>query len=188
MTDTTETPICPECQKNDRIYKVSQIYMESLTVFNKKEDHPILSALFKDKDDNVELPSPYSHDFMRMFAPPSGKNEMIRALHPDLIVGFFTAAILFLLYSAYDQQRSIILPSMIVLVPAYVLYFIFRKGAIKKYKDNVADSKGEVVSVEQAIAIWMKLYFCARDGVVIEPETGKILPLDEMKRYLLRGK
>jgi hypothetical protein len=188
MTGNIESPICPECHRKDKVFKISQIYMESLTVFNKKDPHPVLTAMFINQDENVALPSPYSHEFTRVFAPPSGKTEIVRALHPDLIIGVFSAAILFLLYMAYNQNQAVILPSLFVLVPAYVLYFVFRKAAIQKYNDTMAEDKGEVRSVEQAIGEWMKLYYCARDGVVIEPESGKNMRLDEMKRFLLRGK
>jgi len=182
------TPICPECQKNDKVFKVSQIYKESVTIFNKKENHPALTGMFINKGENAALPNPYRTDFTRLFAPPTGRGEIIRAIHPDLIAGVLSIAGLYLLYSAYTQQPSALLPSGIVLALVYIVYFIFRKNVIQKYNLSQAESKEEVVSVEQAIFVWMKLYYCARDGLVIEPESGKQMPLDEMKKYLLRGK
>jgi hypothetical protein len=186
MIGENEPLVCPKCMKNDLVFKVNQLYKESITIFDKHDPHPELEKLGAHKNESVPLPSPYSHEFTHLFAPPSGKNDFIRALHPDLVTGVLAAAGLFLVYTAYQQLPSALLPVLITLIVALVVYLIFRKTALIRYQEIMSENNEEVVSVEQAISLWMKLYYCSRDGLVFDPESGRNMPLEDMKKYLLR--
>ena len=134
------------------------------------------------------LPSPNSHEFTHLFTPPAGKTDFIRPIHPDIIMGVVFAIVFFLVYMVYAQMPQVIYYAVPVVVVAIVIYSILRKNAVQSYQESIAEVSGPVFSQEHVVEIWMKLYYCARDGLVIEPESGKIMRLDQMKPYLLRGK
>jgi hypothetical protein len=107
-------------------------------------------------------------------------------LHPDIVAVVLTAAGLFFVYEAYTQMPPALIPIVIVLVLGILVYFYYRKASVKKYDEMMAESNEETVSMDQAIALWMKLYYCGRDGLVFDPESNRHIPLDEMKKFLLR--
>lgn len=188
MMDEQEIiPMCPHCEKSDRMFKVNRIYLESLTVFEKKEPHPILNELVLNKDDIVPLPNIYGHEFTRLFSPPSGKSEILRILHPDIMILVFGTVLLFFLYNAYIQQPSMTIPLLVILGISIVVYFIFRGKLIEKYENGKNSEKESYVTVEQAVGRWMKLYYCARDGIVVDVERNLSAPLDEMREFLMRA-
>ncbi|MCE1253612.1 MAG: hypothetical protein LWX83_08710 [Anaerolineae bacterium] len=180
--------ICPVCGRSQNIYKVSQIYLESLTIFDKNSPHPIFDEMFGEAGkDLYPLPSRYGHDFTRTFSPPSGRAEWFRPIHPDIFIFVFTVLIAFFLYSIYAQQPSIVYPFLIILGVAFIVYFAFRKKLVSRYQAEVAEGKNSFVSVDLAVARWMKLYYCAKEGLVFDPETKTSAALDEMKKYLLKA-
>ena len=188
MSDRMVTPVCPVCEKSDRVFKVSEIYTESLSVFNKKAEHPTLSALLKNPEENAVLPSPNSHAFTHLFTPPAGKMDFIRPVHPDIITFVVIAIAVFLLYMVYSGSSLLIYFVISTVVIGLGIYITFRKQAVRNYNNAIQESSGPVFSQEHIVETWMKLYYCSRDGLVIDPERGICIRIDEMKRFLLRGK
>ena len=183
-----EALTCPLCHASRHIYKVSQIYLESIKVFDKNEPHPVFDEMFAmNGKDIAPLPSRFSHEFTHLFAPPSGRAELLRPIHPDLIVFVFTVIMFFFLYNIYAAQPGVVYPFLIILGAAFLGYFAFRKKLVSRYEADLAGSKTEYVSVEQAVARWMKLYYCATEGIVFDPETQSSVPLDEMKKFLMKA-
>ena len=179
-------PICPQCHQSDRNYKVSDIYSESLRVFDKKYPHPVLEALFANKGkDFAPLPDYFDMKFTRLFTPPTGNKTFIPAIHPDLIVFMIFMLISVFLYFILNNHFSSIIPIIIAGIIILLIYLFFRKDALITYHEIQKNSRAEPVSKEEIVRRWLKLYYCSRDGIVFDPEKESFASLSTMNDYFL---
>src|SRR5512139_235338 len=103
MIDKT-MPVCPQCGENDRVEKVSTLYLEGLRVGNKANDplgQKSLTGLSK-----AEI-----SELRHLLAPPSsGKSQVTRPIHPDLILLVFTGVLPVFLVGIMNNQRVLLIP------------------------------------------------------------------------------
>lgn len=183
--------VCPQCNTNKEVYKVSEIYLsglESIKSSNPLKDnafdlvfgHPSqkLGQRFVDQTTKRTLVS--------KFAPPSSKKQRIsRTVPPDFIMFATLLLSLFMLYQIYNQQRDAFLPVLFVILGLGVIYLLTRKKINAKYMEKQKNAFKETGQIEKAIERWMKLYYCAKDFCVFDKKHHVSVPLQEMNIYLL---
>lgn len=186
MEETNDSMLCPICQKADLVFKVQTIYTESLNIFNKKQPHPAIETMLAHAREIKPIPNPESNDFTRAFAAPTGRNDLIRYMHPDLLAAILAAALIYMAYLTSSQQN--LAPYIFggILVLGLIPYLIKRKNVMVWYQNSKKEVEQPPVSAYQALQHWMKLYYCARDGIVFERDREGQIPLNEMKSYLMR--
>lgn len=158
MNNSESVPQCPVCGQNDQVVKVSRMYL--LARENKQSAHP--------------------------FAPPEGKRQQTRPIHPDMVVGALTLVVVVFLYNIIRSQPNMILPVVIVLAIFYLAYFLGRKWILGRYQAEQSQENAHKGNIEAAIGEWMKLYYCARDKGVFDPSENELIPIDQMRTYLFR--
>lgn len=65
-----------------------------------------------------------------------------------------------------------------------VLFLLRRRGSYSKEKERLA---AERVLWEQAMARWAGLYYCSRDDIVFDPETGESCHPADLHEFLYAG-
>ena len=183
--------VCPQCNTNKEVYKVSEIYLSGLesiksstslkdNAFDNIFGHPSqkLGRRFVDQTTKRTLVS--------KFAPPSSKKQRIsRSVHPDLIMFATLLLSLFMLYQIYNQQRGAFLPALLVILGVSVIYLLTHKKINTRYMEKQNNASKETGQIEKAIERWMKLYYCAADFCVFDNKHRVSVPLQEMNIYLL---
>lgn len=66
----------------------------------------------------------------------------------------------------------------------FALYISRRRGSYSKEKERLA---AERVLWEQAMARWAGLYYCSRDDIVFDPETGESCHPADLHEFLYAG-
>jgi hypothetical protein len=181
--------ICPICNQSDQVEKVSTLYLVGTELQRQKG-----SARLNDKTSQaVELlqarqqAQPGVEPLRRKLAPPSsGKQTMIRPIHPDLAVLAFSLIVPVFLYGILTSQPGAALPALAVLALFYGLYLWQRRRSISRFEGEQARKKQSAQRTSLAIERWMKLYYCAREELVFEPGTGISVPVDQMMGLLFQ--
>ena len=168
------------------IFKVQDMYKESLTIFSKNEPHPVMDMIKTHRNEIKPLPDPKSIEFTRIFSSPTTRSDIIRALHPDLVAGILAAILVYMIYITSPQQNSLIYFLGGILTLGIILYFSQRKKIMDWYLQTKKEVEEPAVTPSEALQHWAKLYYCARDGIVFEPGRDDQIPLDEMKSFLFR--
>jgi hypothetical protein len=173
--------LCPLCKEGTRVYKVSKIYLESLSG----------NQLVETADESLEEPgqgvirqAQSMRNLVMRFAPPSGKAQSLRSLHPDQVVGVAFLLSLFFLWQIMTVQPSGLLPALGIWLLALALYGAGRKRLLARYAAQQAEKDAEKQAIERAIARWMELYYCGRDDVVFVAAGEVTAPADEMMDFL----
>lgn len=154
MTRTVIT--CPICKKSTAVYKVSTIYLEGAE----------------------------KHADVKAFAPPSGERQVLRAINPDMTVILFGAISIFILTQMAQTQKSALLPAIVIMMLAVLLYVVFRKQIIGKYNQQELSNRQANERVQRAVGEWMKMYYCAEDKIVFKSGEKQAVPLEEMQSFL----
>lgn len=181
-----KSPTCPNCGKSDLAFKVSHIYIEA------SERKPLpgqemgaLQAVYANLPPGTN-PAMAKRSILQLFAPPSGRTEIIRQVHPDLIVGISAAVALFILYQILASQPGFFLPALIIFIVALAAYLFTRKSVLRKFNRIKAEDAGDRKNVERAIERWMQLYYCARDQTLFDTDRRTPIALKDMQAYLFR--
>jgi hypothetical protein len=175
--------ICPACGQADGIEKVSTIYLvgsERQLASSKRE--PLVAQA---RPWLQELSTTERWTLSRRLAPPSsGKPALTRSLHPDLVVFTFSLMLPIFLLGMLNSQPVMLLPVSIFVVGAYGIYFWKRKAILARYTSKEAVQHAADKRAGQAIARWMRLYYCAQDDGVFIPGDAQLTPADQMPGYL----
>jgi hypothetical protein len=163
--------ICPKCGLSDQVEKVSTIYLQG---FNAGKTPSAQS----EGGDFPKLSKAELSKLHRLLAPPSSeRSQVIRPIHPDLMLLVFSGLFPIFLVGIASSQRTLLLPAILVLVFFYLLYFWQRKRLIARYDQLKQSQVEEKRRVEQAIGRWMKTYYCARDELVFKDGAIEGIPV-----------
>lgn len=187
-----QTPVvCPVCALSDKTFKVSSIYIEALEGFKKEGELKIISQIVNDHNQLTTpgiLKTRSLRSVVTSFSPPSGGSQTIRPVNPNLIVMAFTLIAIFFLTQIYTTQREMFIPILILVMVFYLGYAFFRKRIYAKYTRQIQANIDIKATYGAAIGKWMRLYYCARDDGVFDPDENQMAPLQAMGAYLLTGK
>lgn len=185
-----ERPACPACGQDDRVFKVSTIYLDALAAFSSPARNTVLPEL----NDGEALHGPGINPLKiqavrrlaNSFAPPSGRKEVVRLLHPDLILTVSALVAVFFLIQIYNTQRAAF-PIAVALLALFSLgYLLARRSILTRFNHKKAEEQQEKRRFERAVARWMRLYYCDRDEEVFDPAGATRVPLAQMEAYLLK--
>lgn len=155
---TKSTIACPLCKKSTTVHKVSTIYLEGAE----------------------------KHANVRAFAPPSGERQLLRSINPDMTIIIFGAISIFLMIQIAQTQKAALLPAIVIMMVAALLYMVFRKKIIGKYHQQVLLTQQTNERVQRAVGAWMKMYYCDEDKIVFKIGEKQAVPLEEMQSYLYK--
>ncbi len=182
----TPPPVCPLCKQNDRVEKVSAIYMESLSS----------ARQLKKAGAGEEAPRRLTHlspqearNLGSRLNPPAAPNRVqVRPVHPDLVVAAFTAILPFFVIGIASSQRRLLLPILVFLILVYGLYFVTRARILERFARQQAGRQAEANRYKKAIEAWMRLYYCARDEALFFPGSQMTAPVEEAGSLLFDEK
>lgn len=172
--------VCPQCGSTQRTYKVSVLYLELISRLQRHETNhqPELDAFLKELYPQMDIraiPAATLHSYLRYFSPPTGKSQVIRRVHPDGLIAFFSLLLVYILYQMFLAQ-SPELPFVIGLfIVSLTGYGIFRKKVLQKYTLGIQEEQDERIQVEKEIQRWMRLYYCGQDQVVFDSGEHRIV-------------
>jgi hypothetical protein len=149
---------CPKCGSSEQTVKVSTLFLEGT-------------------ENRVNVDA---------FAPPSGKRQITRPVHPDMIVIVFGIVSLLILFQIFQTQKLAFVPAAAIFMMAGLSYLVFRKKILEKYERNQDAIKLENQAIEKAVGEWMKLYFCAKDRIVFIPGEKKSVALEDIKTLIMK--
>jgi hypothetical protein len=173
---------CPACGQTDQIVKVSTIYLLGIDRSRSESADALRSKL------GLELSPAELKTLSHRLAPPSsGRAAPTRPVSPDLVVAVFSLIVPIFLAGIVSNQPGLFLPTLVILGLAYGIYFWQRKKIIQRFENRISKEKSEAERIEQGIAAWMKLYYCAQDDGVFEVGQGQLTPADQMMGYLLKN-
>lgn len=162
--------ICPVCKQAETVEKVSSLYIKAVEA----------GKAGRSASDFLQ-----ARPLQQALAPPnSGKKTVTRLIHPDTMVIVFSLVAPFFLAGIASSQAGMLAPTLGLLVAGYAAYLWQRQRLIRRFKQQEAQEKAEKVSVEQRIAGWMKLYYCAEDEVVFAAGSEESAPVEQMQVYL----
>lgn len=181
---------CPSCESNENSFKVSEIYMQSLVRLKNGDaaEAPVIDMLQKEipEDRRAKLKgNRYYRELMESFAPPQGGTTSTRAVNPDWVAFAMALMSAYFLYQILSTQYWIFWYMVAFTLVAFGAYFYFRKGIMARYQTQRSEELGTKGNVEKAIGYWMKLYYCTKDNVVFGARKDEIVPIDDMRPYLL---
>jgi hypothetical protein len=181
---------CPVCGSEEKTFKVSEIYIQSLVRLKHGDEAeaPIIDALQQEipaeRRDKLKG-SRYYRQLMESFAPPQGESTASRAINPDWVaVGMFLLS-LFFLYQIFATQYGAFWYMVAMVVVAFGAYLFFRTRLLARYQAQRDQESGQRGLVEKSVGQWMKLYYCATDNVVFGLKKDENVPIDQMRPYLL---
>lgn len=185
----SESLNCPICGQADQVEKVSTIYILGIGVGRSARmntspgEQP---APFPYRLELEQMPSAELRALSQRLAPPaSGKQAVMRPIHPDMVaLGLSLIAPVFL-YGILTNQPYLFTPVLGVLALFYALYFWKRKPILARFEQQQAARRAEQEGVRAGIERWMKLYYCARDEGVFEPGSPAFTPSEQMAGVLL---
>lgn len=171
-------PVCPKCGQNDQVEKVSTVYLQGIGVKN-------TSTGFPEEPTSSQLSKHEISKLRKLLAPPtSGKKELTRPIHPDLMVLVFTGLLPIFMVGIAGNQRGMLLPVLGIVVIFYLVYFWMRKRLIVRYQQQKQLLVEEKSQVEKAVGRWMKTFICMRDDVLFR-EGGSVWASMEQADQLL---
>ncbi len=189
QTLNQERVVCPVCGQDDRVFKVSRIYIDALAAFGKSYEDFVMPELTGKsvEDPGINLLKVQAvRAFVKNFSPPSGNKQNMRQVHPDLIVAIFSLIAIFFMVQIYRTQPSTFALALAILAVFYVGYFMLHKRIVGRFERQKTEERVDQQRLERGVALWMKLYFCARDEGVFDPAQNRLIPLDQMDLYLLQ--
>lgn len=183
---------CPMCGLDDRTAKVNQVYIEALSKSRNEESAKtaVFDRIFADTpigQSSGMLLSQRLSILIRGLQPPSGEARVTRLISPDLFFAFYFIMAVFILYQIYATQHGVFLPTVGVFVLSVVAYVLLRKKIMGRYQASLKAQEDARKRVEEGIGRWMKLYYCARDNGVFDPQKDVFIPLEEMRAYLYQA-
>jgi hypothetical protein len=111
----------------------------------------------------------------RMFPPPA----MPRYPRLERMIGFSLAFLLLgggiLLFRIYDA-----LIAMFLIIGGFIFIACF----INDEKDRRGAWVEKKLEWQAATEAWKSLYFCERDGIIFNPDTGEIVPSENLDNYV----
>jgi len=181
LTESPVEVICPVCGECEVVSKVSKIYLNSLSGNLQVEPKDKLTGTSAHEGDQ---PTRQIRELGPRFAPPSGKTQTLRSLHPDQIVGAVFLISLFFLWQISTSQPGGLLPALGVWILGLALYVFNRKRLLARHAAQQADQKAQKLAVERAISRWMELYYCGKDDVIFIAGQDQSVLADEMNNFL----
>ena len=183
---------CPQCEQNDLVFKVRQLYLESLDRLKSGETAktPELDRFLSESGNDGKTKAETRRivmDLVKQLEPPSGKPQTLRTISPNMVMIVFGAVALFFLYQIYMTQRSIFWLMVAIFVVLYASFFIFHKKIMARYELQKSMDTGSVEVIKKAIGKWMKTSYCLRDNAIFGVNKGESVPLAELNRYLIQS-
>lgn len=177
----------------ENVYKISRIYLEGSAYLHHQNPEQysnlvnILRDTFSDDDGNTKARKNFVTHLVNITKPPSGNNQVLRLIHPDLMAGFLLViTIIMIIRAGHGQVDN--LPALLVLGGLVLIgYLTFRKKGIQIYEERKLLEKAEIAKIEKGVTRWMRLYYCAADQIFFDPETSLQLEPDSVKNYLIKG-
>ncbi|MBV9688764.1 MAG: hypothetical protein JO202_03530 [Ktedonobacteraceae bacterium] len=151
MTSTTaQKPTCPVCHQADQVKTTQAAY-----------------------DAGVER-----------CAPPDMPTKNVPLFLPFLLcmvfVGFFVFAIVILIGSeatlSLAFQYVLVGLTLICIIAALVVSYMAFQSVVK----GDAEATKRFPAWDRAMAVWRSLYYCARNDVIFDPKTNKVLSNEEL--------
>lgn len=177
-----ENPHCPVCRSDQGVFKVSQVYVAGITrVENRSEDdrQTLVSIYGKELLSAAEI-----HQVALQFGPPSGRSQVVRPVHPDLVAGMFSAVALVFLLNTFWVARPFFWSILVIWLVSLIGYWSTRKPLLMRHRGMETTALGDRRAVEVAVGKWMKTYYCIEDGCVFMPERHDTAPLNQLQQYL----
>lgn len=172
---------CPVCGQSDQVEKASTLYLIGIGLNQDQSQGQVSNPNVRSK------PTPSQRALSRRLAPPaSGKQVIIRPIHPDMVVVAFSLIAPVFLYGILSSQRVMFLPVLAVLAIFYGFYFWKRKTMIARFEDQQASRQAADERVKRGVERWMKLYYCSRDDGLFVPGSDELVPVDQIAGYLNR--
>lgn len=183
---------CPQCDQNDLVFKVRQIYVESLEKLKSWDTAktPELDRFLNESGNGGKSKAETRkivQDLLKQFEPPSGKPQTLRTISPDMVMIVFAFVAVFFLFQIYMTQRPVFWFMVAIFVILYASFFIFHKSIIARYQYQKSMDSGSVEVIQKAIGKWMKTSYCLRDNVVFGVNKGEAVPLAEMISSLIKS-
>jgi hypothetical protein len=187
-----KTIVCPECNNDAHVYKVSQLYMESIMRM-KEEAKAVTPTIDKLKAEasldqlKGENGKNYYRDVVQTFKPPQGASQGLRSIDPDWIAVAAGLVCIFFLNKIYINNPDAFWYMVILVAVGYGLYFLFHKRIKAKYQKDKSNEFSSKDKVEKAVGMWMKLYYCSTDNVIFGLKKDQTIPLDQMNASLIEA-
>lgn len=169
-------PICPSCEKDDRIYKVSAVYSGGIShgTFSGTEGSVSGTSQTVLSGKLAPLPKPSISCFV------TGCSAFW------LVIGAIGIIYLFLLSGllASTADSANLLESVGGLAPfisSVCLYFGIGLGI---YLVASLFVRSKMPRWTAAMNVWNRCYYCDRDGIVFDPTNGASIPIDSFNDYL----
>lgn len=183
---------CPQCEQNDLVFKVRQLYLESLDRLKSGETAktPELDRFLTESGNGEKTKAETRRivmDLVKQLEPPSGKPQTLRTISPNMVMIVFAAVAIFFLYQIYMTQRPIFWLMVAIFVILYASFFIFHKKIMARYELQKSMDTGSVEVIKKAIGKWMKTSYCLRDNAIFGVNKGETVPLAELNRYLIQS-
>jgi hypothetical protein len=184
-------PRCPACGQMDQVAKVSTLYLEGIrrTRLRKQAGNKFGAG------NALQLPAMYhaldtaalAQLSRRLKPPESGKTQLVRPVHPDLVVLVFSLSAPLFLKEIYTSQTSVFLPVLVILAVLYGSYFWKRKQFTAVFAEQQQARKMNEERIQSAIQSWMLLWYCPCEDIVFNPSDSSMIPVDQMIFHLLHG-
>jgi hypothetical protein len=183
------TLFCPQCNLADKVYKVSLLYLESSARLNRREreNQPTLEAVLVDllpQNNSQAFEEQVVSRLIQTFSPPQGEKRVVRRIHPDALVGFFTLLCGFFIFQIASEQPRALPAALIILTAAGTAYLLARKSVIGIYEARKRQETEASEQVEKEVSRWMRLYFCSRDQAVFYPGEVSFAPAEQTRSFL----
>jgi hypothetical protein len=181
---------CPVCGCEEKTFKVSDIYIQSLVRLKQGDgaEAPIIDLLQQEipieRRDKLKG-SRYYRQLMESFAPPQGESTATRAINPDWVAFAMLLISLFFLYQIFTTQYGAFWYMVAMTVIAFGAFFFFRRRLQTRYQAQKNEENSQSGLVEKAVGQWMKLYYCAADNVVFGLKKDESVSIDQMRPYVL---
>jgi hypothetical protein len=151
-----QKPVCPVCKQSDKVKKLQAVYNEG----------------------------------MSRFAPPPMPGKTVSILRimvfNMVLVGIFVFLILVLVGSeSFGQVHPYIEVTLVVLaLAAIILALALSYMAFTRVVRGDQEASQHYSEWDRAMANWNRLRYCTRDGVVFDPQTGKVVPEEALRDML----
>ena len=177
-------PACPLCNQDDRVAKVSAIYIKAAEI-----SHASRKTAGAAPDRFATAPLAALEDFSpselealsKLLKPPASRAEAFsRPLQPDQVVVVFSLIVPFFLYKVFVSQPDSLPLALAALAAFYGFYFWQRRAILQRFAQRQRTSATNDARVRRAVERWMNLYYCASDDIVFDPSSGACAPPDQV--------
>jgi hypothetical protein len=178
----SKTILCPECGQSKTVEKVSTLYLTGIGLSGEAKNSPARPPKLIQANSK-----PGSYALSRKLAPPAASRPAFtRPVQPDQAVLAFSLIVPIFLYGILTSQRALFLPALGALFIFYGLYFWQRKRLLARFEQEQAARQAADERIKKGIERWMRLYYCAEDEIVFEPDQDAGVMVDLMPGYLLQ--